>query len=155
MVIISNPAKKVSYTIYPAMEAYVETELQDAPTPEKVESYKVKTTELGKDTFDGHPTVKNKVVVTDDTNAVYEATLWNATDLKNFPVKIESENEGVKTVMIFKNEKLTKPDASQFEIPSGYKKYGNMMELMQQMVMKQMGGMGAPGAPGRTRPDNQ
>ena len=36
----------------------------------------------------GHPCVENKVVVTDAKGATNEFTVWNATDLKNFPVKI-------------------------------------------------------------------
>ena len=41
--------------------------------------------------------------------------------------------------MLFKDVKLTKPDASLFEPPSGYKKYDSQMALMQDTMMKQMG----------------
>jgi len=41
----------------------------------------------------GRPScVKNKVIVTDDKGDKHESTVWNATDLKNFPVKIETTN---------------------------------------------------------------
>ena len=64
----------------------------------------METTELGKDTVDGHPCVKNKVIVTDNEGSKHESTVWNATDLKNFPVKIETDRTGRQTMtMLFKN----------------------------------------------------
>ena len=73
--------------------------------------FKVETTELGKETVDGHPCVKNKVVVTDKESKQHESTVWNATDLKNFPVKIETGRERRHFDHAFKNISLTKPDA--------------------------------------------
>jgi hypothetical protein len=84
---ICRPNKKLTYLLYPDLAAYAETPLQNADLkPDS--AFKVKTTELGKETIDGHPCVKNKVVVTDDGGNNYETTVWNATDLKNFPLKI-------------------------------------------------------------------
>jgi hypothetical protein len=37
--------------------------------------------------------VKNKVVVTDKGNRHDEYTVWNATDLKKFPVKVQSKRK--------------------------------------------------------------
>jgi len=62
--------------------------------------------------------VKNKAVVTDDQGNKTESILWNATDLKNFPVKIETTRDGHKSTMLFRDVKLGKPDASQFEPPA-------------------------------------
>jgi hypothetical protein len=47
--------------------------------------------------------------------------------------------------MLFKNVSLTKPAASLFDPPAGFKKYDNIQQLMQQEMMKRMGGgMGMP-----------
>jgi hypothetical protein len=94
-------------------------------------------------------------VITDGKQAKYEATVWNAKDLKNFPVKIQHTQEGVESTLYFKDVKLAKPDASLFEPPAKYKKYSNMQELMQQEIMKRMGIPGGmpPGAmPPRKQP---
>jgi hypothetical protein len=143
MVMVSRPDKKVTYMLFPGMQAYVENPLRDLAAAKPESDFKVEITELGKETVDGHPCVKNKAVVTDDQGNKTESTLWNATDLKDFPVKIETTQEGKKTTMLFKDVKLSKPDASLFEAPADHKKYDSMMSLM----MERMGGAGMP--PGR------
>ncbi|MGD0253478.1 MAG: DUF4412 domain-containing protein, partial [Verrucomicrobiota bacterium] len=65
MVMVARPDKKVAYLIYPGMQSYVETDLTEAESAATNGDYKVETTELGNETVDGHPCVKNKVVVTD------------------------------------------------------------------------------------------
>jgi len=145
MVAISRPDKKVSYLIYPGMEAYVENAIQDPDAAKSEADYKIETTELGKDTVDGHACVKNKVVVTDKDGKAHESTVWNATDLKKFPVKVETTEGEMTVTMLFKDVKLAKPDAGQFDPPAGFKKYDSMMAMMQQEMMKRMGGgMGMP-----------
>jgi hypothetical protein len=146
IIAISRPDKKVSWAVYPGLQAYTETQTQDSATATTPSDYKIDETKLGEETVDGHPCVKKKVVVTGKEGQAHESTVWTATDLKNFPVKIES-NEGGKTVtMLFKDIKLEKPDAAQFEPPSDFKKYDNMMTMMQTEMMKRMGGgRGMPG----------
>jgi hypothetical protein len=140
MVSISRPDKKTTLVIYPGLQAYMETPIQDTNAVKPASDFKSQTTELGKETVDGHACVKNKVVVTDSAGKTYESTVWNATDLKNFPVKIESSEGGHTTTMLFKEVKFDKPAAGQFEAPADYKKYDDMMTMMQQEMMKRMGG---------------
>jgi hypothetical protein len=138
-VVISRPDTKVTYQVFPDLSAYTQTMLQDPQAAKPESAFKVETTELGKETVNGHPAVKNKVVVTDDQGHKFEATVWNATDLKKFPAKIESdESGGHTTTMLFTNVKLTKPDAALFEPPADYKKYENLGLLMQQVIGGQM-----------------
>jgi hypothetical protein len=138
MITISRPDLKVNYIIYPGLKAYAEMATQDADATKRATDFKMETTELGKETMDGHPCVKNKAIVTDDQGKAHESTVWNATDLKNFPVKIQTTEQGTGMTMVYKNVKLTKPDAGLFEPPAGFKKYANMMEMMQQEMMKRM-----------------
>ena len=144
-IMISRPDLKVTYQVFPGMQAYVENPMMNAAGADaQTNDLKVETTELGKETIDGHPCTKNKVTVTDKEGKKYESTVWNATDLKNFPVKIETTSEqGMKMIMAFKDVSLAKPDAAQFAPPSDFTKASNMMEL----IMKR-GGMGGF-APGR------
>jgi hypothetical protein len=145
MVSISRPDKNVMYIIYPGMQSYLEN-----PMPAKKDAaaataeFKMETTELGKESADGHACVKNKVVVTDAKGAKHESTVWNATDLKKFPVKIETTEQGHKAVMHFKDVSFSKPAASAFDAPGDFKKYSNMQQMMQEMMMKKMPGMMPP-----------
>jgi hypothetical protein len=149
MVMVGRPDKKVAYLIYPGLQSYVETDLSEAASAATNGYYKVETAELGKETVDSHPCVKNKVTVTDKDGNKHESTVWNATDLKEFPVKIQTTEGSANTTMLFKNVSLAKPAASLFETPSDYTKYDNMQAMMQQQIMKRMGGGGLPGGIGR------
>lgn len=144
MVTISHPDKKVVYMIYPNAQAYTEITPPASDSSATNNDVKVETTELGKETVDGHPCVKNKAVVTDKQGEKHEFTVWNATDLKNFPVKIEMNDQGHPMTMSYSDISFSKPDASLFNPPSGYTKYDSMQEMMRSVMMKKMGGMGMP-----------
>ena len=145
MVTISRPDKKTAYLVYPGLQSYAEIQPSKADSAPPNSDYKVETTEIGKETVDGHPCVKNKVVVTDKEGTKHESTVWNATDLKKFPVKIQTTEQSGDVIMLFKNVTLAKPAASLFDPPADFKKYDNIQQLMQQEVMKRMGGgMGLP-----------
>lgn len=142
MVVITRPEKKLSYMVYPGLQAYVEAPLQNSDASQPKSDFKVETTELGKETVDGRPCLKNKVVVTDKEGKKLEATVWNATapELKKFPIKIETVESGNQVVMLYKEIKLTPPAANQFDPPTGFTKYDNMATMIQQIMMKQFGG---------------
>ncbi len=147
-VLITRPDKKLLYTVYPNMQAYTEMEVPEMSATNAAADFKLETTELGKETVNGHACVKNKAVITDDKGAQHEATVWNATDLKNFPVKIETTERGQAMTMSFKDVKLAKPDAGLFEPPAGFKKY-TMEQFMQEMMNRGGGPGGRPGGPPR------
>jgi hypothetical protein len=140
MISITRPDKKLNYLVYPGLNAYAEVALQDPDAGKPDSDFKVEITELGKETVDGKACVKNKVVVTDKEGTARESTVWNATELKKFPIKIETTERGSPLTMLFKDVKLAKPEASSFEPPTGATKYENVMTMMQQEMMKRMGG---------------
>lgn len=146
MIMISRPDKKISCLAYPGLQSHVEMPLQEGDGAGADAKFKVNSTEVGKETVEGHSCVKNKVVVTDDQGRKFESTVWNATDLKNFPVKIESIQNSTPVTMIFKDIKFAKPDASVFEAPANSTKYTDMMTMMREGVMKKMnvGGLSQP-----------
>lgn len=147
IVALTRPDKNLTCLIYPGLESYAETPLPAAKAGTN-DTCKIEVTELGKETVDGHPCIKNKAVVTDDKGEQRESTVWNASDLKKFPVKIIHVEQGSEITMLFKNVSLTKPAASAFDVPGGYTRYDNMQTMMQTEMMKKMGGgMGLP--PGR------
>jgi hypothetical protein len=146
-VMISRPDEKMAYLIYPDLSSYATLPLDDPEATKPVSAFKMQTTELGKETVDGHPCVKNKAVVTDESGKTHESTLWNATDLKTFPVKMEMTEQGQTVTLLFKNVKIAKPDAVGFSVPTKFQKYDSLMALMQHEMAKRMGGAGGGGMP--------
>lgn len=144
MVTISQADKDVVDVIYPNAQSYAEM-TQASGSGATNSNAKIQTTELGKETVDGHPCVKNKAVVTDKEGNQHEFTVWNATDLKNFPIKIEMNEQGNDVTQSFKDISFAKPDASLFNPPAGYTKYDSVQEMMQAVMMKSISaGMGVP-----------
>jgi len=113
----------------------------DMPTGKKGNSDgKLDKTELGSDTVENHACTKSKLTFTDKDGRTAEALVWEATDMKNFPIQYQTVDEGQTTTTTFSDIKMGKPDAALFELPASYKKYdsmqqmmmGNMQRLMQQ-----------------------
>jgi hypothetical protein len=140
MVTISQSNKKVVYVVYPNAQSYTEMTPPDSAAATTNTDSKVEITELGKETVAGHPCVKNKAVVTDKQGEKHEFTVWNATDLKNFPVKIEMNEQGSAITVSYQNISFAKPDASLFSPPTGFTKYDSVQEMMQSVMMKKIGG---------------
>lgn len=146
MTVISRTDSQVFYTVFPGLHAYVELVITSLNTNQSAADFKIETSEEGKETIDGHPCVKKKVSVTDNQGKKEEFTVWAASDLKDFPLKIVTTESGSPVTMSFKDVKLAKPDASRFVPPSDFTKYTNQFELMQKELMKRLpqGGAGGP-----------
>ena len=131
---IINPGKKAAYVLYPDQKmmltiAVTNEEPNDA-------SSKLDKTPLGNETVEGHPCVKNKVTLPGDGGEKIDVTMWNATDLKDFPVQIQTKERENTSIMKFKQVQLTKPEASLFDPPTDYTQYTSQQELMQAILKK-------------------
>jgi hypothetical protein len=140
IITLVRPDKKMTYVIYPGLNGYCEFPLtmssQGTNAPPKIEK-----TELGRETVDGHPCVKYKVIITMPDEQKYESLVWQATDLKEFPIKSELSSGGDTVTTLFKNVKLEAPPASRFEVPAGLKKYGSVQEMMMGGIQNMMQGL--------------
>jgi hypothetical protein len=144
VVSIILPEQKVTYIIFPGLQSYVNMPLPKEDTATFEKNPKPEKTEVGKETIDGHPCVKRQVVVTDDQGVKHEATVWEATDLKDFPVRILTTEKDDTIIMRFKDIKLAKPDAKQFDKPEGFKEYPDAQSMMQAVMAKMVSGGGQP-----------
>src|SRR6266481_4880206 len=137
---IIRPDKKLIYVIYPDQKSVLTLPMpkEDAEAAEKTP--KIEKTALANETIDGHACVKNKVIVSDDKGQMLEAITWNAADLKNFPVQIQTKENGNTTLVRYKQIQIVKPATNQFEPPEGYAQYSDMMDLMQGVMKKGPGG---------------
>lgn len=136
MVNIVSADQKSMYLLYPGLKSYVEMPVPDDGTGGKEPT--TETTKLGEETIDGQACVKNKVVLTSATGQKHEMTVWNAKELKDFPVQSEFVDGANKATMKFRNIKLTAPDAKAFEVPADFEKHAGMPQLMQSAMMKKM-----------------
>jgi hypothetical protein len=136
--------KKIMYLVYPGLNSYIEITPPSAPPADKAEPKqpKIDITPVGKDTVDGHPCVQNKITFTADDGSHHEVLAWQATDLNDFPIKSEMQANGATITTHFSNVKLSAPDASVFDPPGGFTKYGSIQEMM----MGNMQHMLPPGA---------
>ena len=136
---IVRPDRKSALLVYPATQGYVEMPMSKDEVADMERKYKIEKTRLGRETIDGHPCEKHKVVVSADTGQKHEAIVWYAADLKNFPLKVQMEQQQMVVVMHYHDVKLERPDAKQFEPPAGLTKFGSIEQLMQSAMMKMIG----------------
>lgn len=124
IVIITRIDKKQVYTVFPGVEAYSENQISDALLDEinvRTKMIDVKKTELGSEMVDGHSCTKIKVTVTEPNHPTEEAILWCATDLQQFPIKMEiSDVKNRTTKLNFQDVQIKKPEASFFEEPKNF-----------------------------------
>jgi outer membrane lipoprotein-sorting protein len=146
MVMVNKAGAKTGLLIYPGMKAYAEMPLPAEATAEAKSDIKTET--VGEETVNGHKCKKNKVTITDG-GKTQEVFTWNATDLKDFPVRVEMSDANNKVQMDYSDIKLEKPEAKLFEAPAGFTRYENVQALLQGEMMKRMGGAGGgfPPAP--------
>jgi hypothetical protein len=138
MVSVARPDKKTTVISYPGLKSYAEVPF----TESEAAGGKFEITEVGKDMIDGHPCVKKKLTTTDSKGRPQEAFIWQATDLKNFPVQMEMAQRSNKLIVKFQSPTLETPDAALFETPADYTKYDSVQALMQAAMMKMFSGAG-------------
>lgn len=136
MIILKLADKQAAYIVYPNLQSYC-----DMPPGKGHADGKLEKTELGSETVEKHPCTKSKLTLTDKEGRTAEALVWEATDLKNFPIQYQTVDDGQTTTTTFTDIKMEKPAASLFELPASYKKYASMQEMMMgnmQRLMQQM-----------------
>ncbi|HUA66139.1 MAG TPA: hypothetical protein VME24_09840 [Alphaproteobacteria bacterium] len=137
------PADKLNlYVVYPHIRSYVALPIPDSGATNN--AFSMQTTKLGQETVDGHPCVKNDVLMTNSLVST-DFTVWNATDLNNFPIKIATSEQGMPETITFQDISFDKPPADAFRPPAHFTRYGNIQDLMQAAEMNHPSGM--PGMP--------
>jgi len=136
MVILALPEKPATYMVFPNLKSYCDMPASGKGNPEG----KLEKTALGADTVEKHACTKSKLTFTDKDGKTAEAIVWEATDLKNFPIQYQTVENEQTTTTTFSDIKMDKPDSSLFVLPENYKKYGNMQEMMMGNMQRLMQG---------------
>ncbi len=79
---------------------------------------KIERTAAGADTVDGHACKVENVTVTPKNGRPTKMKMWEAQDLKGFPVKIETQTEQGPATILYKDVSFATPDASLFKRPT-------------------------------------
>ena len=142
------PDRKMMELTFPALRAYVEMPLPEEEAAALNKNFKTDKTPLGRETIDGHPCAKDRVGMTDDQGQKIEFIVWSAADLKDFPLQAQLNDGGATVVIRYKNVQFSRPDAKQFEPPSGYTRHTDIIQLMQAAAQRQ-----GTNTPKKNRPD--
>jgi len=140
MATIVRPDTKVTLVVCPAIQAYAEMPMSREEAADWDRVYRVEKTSLGRETLDGHPCEKKKAPVVDEKGAKIEAVVWDATDLKEFPIQMQISQPEATVLMRYREVQFVRPEPKQFEAPAGFTRYDSMEKLMQGAMMKMLGG---------------
>jgi outer membrane lipoprotein-sorting protein len=134
-IMIIRPDKKVSWTLMPSQNMYMEMNISDASqnTGTNVNDCEMDINSLGSETVNGVDATKSKVSMSCPDNANYEGTMWVTKEgimVKMDAVAGKGSTKG-RIKIDLKNLKIGKQDAALFEVPSGYKKFdmGNISSM--------------------------
>lgn len=138
VVSIIQPQQKTTLVAFPKLKAFVKL----AMPPEEAEAFmqraKIARTAVAKEKMEGHPCLKQRVVITDNAGKKSEATVWTATDLRDFPVCVATKEKEGTVVIRFRKIEFGRAPAAQFEPPAGYGECADMQVLMAGPVVKFM-----------------
>lgn len=135
---IVRPDKKMTAAIFPGMQACLNMPMPKEEAELAEATAKVEKSALGKETVDGHPCEKNKITITGSNGKTTEALVWNASDLKDFPLQVQMKEKNDTFILLYKNIQFTKPAATQFDAPTSYTVYNNTEEFRAGMMQKMM-----------------
>ncbi len=113
-IMLIDNEKKTFYMLMPEQKMYMKQQYE--PNKGTIEKPASKTF-IRNDKFDGHSVKIYKA----KTNNGKESIIWEATDINNFPVKIELPDENAVTE--YHNISTKAVDKSKFAVPAGYKEF--------------------------------
>ena len=140
MVSLSKEDDTDIFVLYPALKAYASQHIGKQAQVAKGEA-KLATSVLGEEVVDGHPCSKRLVAVLNPPAKPKEFTVWAASDLEEFPVKIEYTEKREPVSIKFTKVRLKMPPADHFNLPEDYTAYKTVQELMQMEISKAMSKM--------------
>jgi hypothetical protein len=97
------------HLLFPSARAAVRLEMppEDRAAVEKPPAIERKS--LGEETVEGHRCVKEQVTLTAANGRKMEVTVWTATDLKGFPIQVQTTEKGDTVTFRYRNVKFTAP----------------------------------------------
>lgn len=122
--------------VLPGMKTYIQMAIPKAEGVQKQAQEKIgrlEKTEIGRELVAGQPTVKYSVKIPGDNG---KATVWQATNLQNLPIKIIITKEMQTYQLQLSNVRLAQPDAAYFAVPAGFVKQADLSAAIQAAALK-------------------
>ena len=138
VVSVIRPAQRASLILFPKLRAFVKLEMPSSESEAFLTRAKIERKNIAKEKMEGRPCVKQQVVISDDAGHKSEATVWTATDLRDFPVCVATKESEGTVVMRFRQIQFTRAETNKFEPPAGYIECADMQVLMAGPVTKFM-----------------
>ncbi len=144
MAFLYLPGKPLTLVL-PGMKTYVEMPVPKVEGIQKqaqAQLGRLEKKELGRENIAGQPTVKYSMKTPGDNGT---ATVWQATNLQNLPVKIVITKDQQSYQLQLSNIRLGQPDAAYFVVPTGFAKQADLSAAIQAAAMKSFSiGVGGP-----------
>jgi hypothetical protein len=116
--------------VFPKLRAFVKLPMPDEEADAFSKPARVERTPLGREKMEDHPCVKHRVVITDEQGRKHEATVWNASDLRDFPVCVATREAEGTVVLRFRQVQFVAPSPALFEPPAEYQSCADMGALV-------------------------
>src|SRR6266700_4705429 len=130
-ILILRPDLKLTYVLFPRLRSYIKSPVVRGDALAGQKEPKMERTAVGTENLEGHPCIKNKVIITTGDGEKHEILVWTATDLKDFPLRIQAKDGENIELSTYKDIQFLKADPNQFEPPRGSTEYDNMSEMME------------------------
>ena len=133
---------------FPRMKAWVETPMPKATNIQENAQAKIggmKKTPVAKEIVDGHPCIKYRLTVPEDSDPNQVAVTWEATDLNDLPIKIMVKTDGQVYGIQLRNIRPGKTDERLFQPPPGYTKRASFSSLLQEGLLQNVANSGQAG----------
>jgi hypothetical protein len=131
--IITQTDTKKIFIVFPGIEAYQEYPISDDVLDEmttRTKNVSIKRKEYKQEMIENHPCTQATLVVSETNRPTEIAILRCATDLQNFPIRMDILTPTSTTRFMFENVQLKKPDAALFEVPANYTAFTNTADIM-------------------------
>ena len=127
-----NPAEQRGFVLSEALQGY-------APVAQKLQATNVtiRLTQAAAQKIGGHAcaTEEATVQLSDGSQTVFQ--VWQATDLKGFPVRISATSNAAPLAVSLSKIRLEPPTADLFAPPEGFTRYDSPEMMADELVMRQ------------------
>lgn len=133
--------KNATFLMYPGAESYLNLPLSEEDSRAAKQGYTLSSRPVKAEVVDGKERTRNEVAVKNGSGAaVLQATTWTAPELRNFPVQIQTRQDGRTFMLKFSDVALTKPAAALFNVPGTYTEYKDLQKMMYAIMTKMVAG---------------
>jgi len=139
IITLMQSERRETAVIYPGLQAVVRLPSATPTNGVARPPPPLKKKRLSTETVDGHSCEKYRVTLADSSGESQEALVWEAKDLKNFPVQIQMKRGTTSVWVLYREIKMERPDPQVFEIPKGSREFDNVQKVMEEAVKRLLG----------------